>query len=213
MAYWCFEVLIAGGAPLSPAARPPDQRLGLTAAASALLHGLVLASLLLSLPRYPPPQSVQPLVVELIQSQEMTPGNVPAPPQPPPQDGTGPTAPTPPPPAVNIGNGPEQNDPLTVTGDNVVPPEPDARYRNLPPRYPADAARVGAEGTAQLVIRVSQRGLPIEVRVVSSSGNRSLDAEARRAVLLWRFRPAVRDGHQVEFDYPVNIRFAIGDHP
>lgn len=200
---------------MSPAARPLEQTLRRNAAASALLHGVLLAGLLVSLPRRAAPTDEQPLVIELVRSEAMTPGDVPAPQhkQPPPDDGVGPATPKPPPPNVNLGNGPEQSDPLTVTGDNVVPPEPDARYRNQPPRYPAEAARLGAEGTAQLVIHVSAQGMAMGVRVVQSSGNRSLDSEARRAVALWRFRPAVRDGHPVEFDYPVNIRFAIGDHP
>lgn len=184
------------------------------AAASVALHVLVLASLLVTWRSGSSPQAMPPLEVELIQSQAMTPGDAPSQPQPPPQEGTGPTPPVPPPPpAVNIGNGPEQSDPLTVTGDNVVPPAPDSRFRNQPPPYPPDAARAGAEGTVQLTIHVSSQGIPMDVRVTLSSGNQSLDGAARRAVQRWRFRPALESGHPVEFDYLLNIHFALGDHP
>lgn len=101
---------------------------------------------------------------------------------------------------------------MTVTGKNVVPAGPDARYRNLPPHYPAAAAQVGAEGTVQLVARIAPNGLPLSVGVAGSSGNADLDEEARRAVLLWRFRPALAGGRAVPYDYVVNIRFALGDH-
>ena len=114
-------------------------------------------------------------------------------------------------PEVHLGNALQDLDPLSVTGDNVVPPGPDTRYRNLPPRYPAAAARIGAEGTVQLVARIAPNGQPLAVGVVESSGNTDLDEEARRAVSLWRFRPALEGGRAVPYDYTVNIRFALGD--
>lgn len=114
-------------------------------------------------------------------------------------------------PEVNLGAAAQDVDPLTVTGDNVVPPAPDARYRNLPPHYPAAAARVGAQGTVQLVARIAPNGQALAVGIVSSSGNADLDDEARRAVLLWHFRPARTGGTAVSYDYVINIRFALGD--
>ncbi len=183
-----------------------------------MLHVVLLASLLVSWRAASGPGNPPPLEIEMVQSQAMTPGEPQPQPQPPPQpqqDGAGPTAPPPPPPPpnVNIGNGPEQTDPLTVTGDNVVPPEPDSRFRNQPPPYPADAARIGAEGIVQLVLHVSAQGIPIEVHIAHSSGNESLDSAARRAVQRWRFRPAIEGGRAVAFDYVLNIRFALGDRP
>ena len=117
-----------------------------------------------------------------------------------------PTAPT-----VNLGNAGEDLDALSVTGENVVPPAPDARYRNQPPHYPAKAAKIGAEGTVQLVVKVAPNGQALGVEVLTSSGNADLDQEARRAVELWRFRPARAGGAAVPYDYVVNIRFAMGD--
>lgn len=115
-------------------------------------------------------------------------------------------------PAVNLGNAAEDLDALSVTGENVVPPAPDARYRNQPPHYPAKAAKVGAEGTVQLVVKVAPNGQALGVEILTSSGNADLDQEARRAVELWHFRPARAGGAAVPYDYVVNIRFAMGDH-
>ncbi len=115
-------------------------------------------------------------------------------------------------PAVNLGNAAEDLEALSVTGENVVPPAPDARYRNEPPRYPPKAARVGAEGTVQLVVKVAPDGRALGVDVLTSSGNADLDQEARRAVELWHFRPARAGASAVPYDYVINIRFAMGDH-
>jgi protein TonB len=115
-------------------------------------------------------------------------------------------------PTVNLGNAGEDLDALTVTGKDVVPPAPDARYRNLPPHYPQKAAKLGAEGTVQLVVKVAPNGQALGVAILSSSGNADLDQEARRAVELWHFRPARAGGVAVPYDYVVNIRFAIGDN-
>lgn len=197
-------------------------------AVSAALHaGLGALVLLRAAPRVP--DAVPPIEVELVQQDAMRRGAAPtqaapaaSPPLPPPQalSARGELAPARPvaapapaptkaPPEVNLGNGPRDADPLTVTGDNIVPPAPDARYRNPPPGYPADAARDGAEGTVQLLVKVSAAGVPSAVIVAVSSGHPSLDAEARRAVLLWRFRPARSGGDAVPFDYVLNIRFAL----
>lgn len=115
------------------------------------------------------------------------------------------------PPAVNLGNAAEDLDALSVTGDNIVPPAPDARYRNEPPRYPPKAARIGAEGTVQLVVKVAPNGRALGVEVLTSSGNGDLDQEARRAVELWHFRPARAGAAAVPYDYVLNIHFALGD--
>ena len=195
----------------------------MAAVVSGVLHAVALVLLLVRWEITPLPQPEPPIEVEMIQTPAMVQGVAappPTPPQPeppPPQAGesAAPSVPPPPPqqPNVNIGNGPEQSDPLVVTGDNIVPPAPDSRFRNQPPGYPAAAARVGAEGTVHLMIRVSALGIPMEVRVVETSGNGSLDAAARHAVQLWRFKPAMQDGRPVAFDYLLNIHFAIGDHP
>ncbi len=135
-------------------------------------------------------------------NQGETPASVPASPTNPAPTGT---------PAVNLGDSDQWLDGLLVTGQNVVPPKPNAAYRNRPPRYPAEAARRGAEGTVSLTIHVSARGVPDSVLVGVSSGDASLDRAAREAVRLWRFTPAMEGDTPVPFDYAMDIRFVIGD--
>jgi protein TonB len=78
------------------------------------------------------------------------------------------------------------------------------------PRYPGDAARVGAEGTVLLKILVGTDGAPLEVVVQKGSGNRSLDRAAREHVLAkWRFKPAMRNGQAVQAYGLVPINFTM----
>jgi len=100
---------------------------------------------------------------------------------------------------------------MNVTGRGVIPPGPDSAFRNQPPTYPTEAARVGAQGTVSLLVHVSAKGLPQDVVVASSSGVASLDRAARDAVRRWHFVPARMQGTAVPFDYPLDIRFIIGD--
>lgn len=81
-----------------------------------------------------------------------------------------------------------------------------------PPPYPRDAARTGAEGTVLLQILVDTDGTPLQVNVQKSSGNRSLDENARKHVLKhWRFHPAQRDGRPVQAYGLVPIDFRMGN--
>lgn len=113
--------------------------------------------------------------------------------------------------SVNLGGADEDLEGLTVTGQNVVPPRPDATVRNKPPSYPADAVRRRAEGTVGLLVHVAENGVPLGVEVTESSGDGSLDRSAREAVALWRFQPARQHGAAVPFDYELSISFRFGD--
>ncbi len=153
---------------------------------------------------------------------DATPGQPPPEPETPPapQDQAG-SLPPPPPPtrpvapgpparaAVNLAGADQDQEPLSVTGRDVVPPRPDG-VRNKPPAYPADAARRRAEGTVGLRIHVTEAGTPAWVDVVASSGDASLDRAAREAVALWRFQPARNNGGPVPFDFEYRIRFTLG---
>ncbi|KAF1721136.1 energy transducer TonB [Pseudoxanthomonas wuyuanensis] len=85
------------------------------------------------------------------------------------------------------------------------------RYAKAPsPPYPIDALRVGAQGTVMLKILVDTDGTPVEVSIETSSGNKSLDRQARQHVLKhWRFEPAVRDGRPVQAYGLVPIAFTL----
>jgi len=113
--------------------------------------------------------------------------------------------------AVNLGDADETLDGMDVTGQGVIPPGPDSAFRNQPPAYPIQAARVGAQGTVALVVHVSAQGLPQDVVVAGSSGSATLDRAARNAVLRWHFTPARLQGAPMPFDYPLDVRFVLGD--
>ncbi len=85
------------------------------------------------------------------------------------------------------------------------------RYVKAPaPPYPRAEQRAGVTGTVVLRILVDVDGVPLEVSVETSSGNRNLDREARQHVLKhWRFQPAVRDGVAVQAYGLVPIEFAL----
>lgn len=92
---------------------------------------------------------------------------------------------------------------------NVIPASPDDRFRNRPPAYPADAARLGLHGEVALLIHVNAAGYAIGADVVQSSGSPSLDEAAIDAVRKWRFHPAIRDGKTVPNDMPFVFDFTL----
>ncbi len=111
---------------------------------------------------------------------------------------------------TSLGNGGQDLADLDSRGDDIIPPRPDSRFRNLPPAYPMEAMRHRQEGTVRLVVHVSTEGVPILVELASSSGHPSLDKAALDAVGRWRFRPAVGAAGPLPFDYPLDIHF-VGD--
>ena len=80
---------------------------------------------------------------------------------------------------------------------------------NPSPDYPDLARRRGYEGVVILLARISPEGEPMEVTVQKSSGHRVLDRAARRAVLKWKFRPAIRAGEPVAGEVEIPIRFRL----
>ena len=111
--------------------------------------------------------------------------------------------------AVNLGGGEQDQEGWVVSGANVRPPRPDARVRNMPPHYPAEAARRHAQGTVSLRAHVMETGVPAWVTVIGSSGDASLDRAAQEAMATWRFLPARKGGVAVAFDYDYDIRFVM----
>jgi len=111
---------------------------------------------------------------------------------------------------TNLGNGGQDLADLDSRSDDIIPPRPDSRFRNLPPAYPPEAMRRRQQGTVRLVVHVSTEGVPILVELAGSSGHPSLDRAAVDAVGRWRFRPAVGAAGPLPFDYPLDIHF-VGD--
>lgn len=91
-----------------------------------------------------------------------------------------------------------------VTGA-VTPPGLLDGFRNPEPEYPYLSRQRGEQGAVTVLLHISEAGQVTGVEVLASSGYPALDEAAKRAVLRWRFRPAMRDGAPI----PGSIRTAI----
>jgi len=83
------------------------------------------------------------------------------------------------------------------------PPVP---TETVPPVYPPDALRARIRGIVALEVLVSEKGLPLEVRVVRAA-RAGLTEAAVESVRQWRFRPATRRGVPVATWLAVEIPF------
>jgi protein TonB len=89
------------------------------------------------------------------------------------------------------------------------PPRPLETHRNAPPDYPLTSRRNGETGNVRLILSVDDGGKVVGAEVERSSGYPALDAAAQRAVLRWRFHPAVRDGAPVAATLPHTVSFVL----
>jgi len=198
--------------------------LGLHAFVAALLMGLSFL-----LPRAPLPLPSSQAAIEIILNapgsgdapRENSEGQDPA--RPPPPSALPPPAPVPepepppapapaptpePPPAVRLGEGGAAGVTNEISGD--IPASPDPSAPNLPPRYPAEAARRGQQGAVILFVTVAPNGTASAVQITQSSGYALLDRAAQQAVARWRFRPELdRNGEPVPSRMPIRIRFVL----
>jgi protein TonB len=87
----------------------------------------------------------------------------------------------------------------------VIPPGLLSGVRNAEPEYPFASRQRGEQGVVGVVIRVAEDGSVLAVEVAQSSGYPALDDSARRAVMQWKLKPAMRDGVPI----PGSIRTAI----
>ena len=99
----------------------------------------------------------------------------------------------------------------TDTRQNVAietydPPEP---LDKETPRYPLDARRDGIEGWVTLHYMVSPSGSPYEIEVVDSSGNKSLEREAKRAAKKYQYEPARLNGLPIDAGASTRITFSF----
>lgn len=106
---------------------------------------------------------------------------------------------------------PAANEAVQTAGEPVawqVSAQP--RYGYHPaPSYPGIARRRGWEGTVEFNVRVLATGEVAEVTLKNSSGYKSLDDAARRAIIRWRFTPAKRNGKVVESRVVVPVHFVL----
>ncbi len=100
----------------------------------------------------------------------------------------------------------------TETGSpgHVVFSEALPRYDINPlPEYPEAALRRGQQGTVQLEVLVLTDGRVGGVNLVTSSGFKSLDREAQKAVRRWTFEPATSLGGVVESRVVIPVDFVL----
>jgi len=57
------------------------------------------------------------------------------------------------------------------------------------PEFPSDALKSGSEGSVRLRIVLAKGGSVTQATISKSSGNRTLDEAARKAVLKWKMKP------------------------
>ncbi len=156
----------------------------------------------------PPPVATAQPESPLPPAAKMQPEPAHADPPPPSKQAEAKTEPAPPPagPVFDLA-GTESESNAIVMGGHVLPASPDDRFRNRPPVYPMEAQIRNEHGTVVVLIHVGENGLPTGADVIQSSGVRVLDEAAIAAVRKWHFRPALKEGRGVPFDFPFQFIF------
>ncbi|WP_197427156.1 energy transducer TonB [Noviluteimonas gilva] len=152
----------------------------------------------------PPPPPTPPETHRRIEPRPVTPTRSPPVEQPPVVDPVGVDIAPPYDPAPDTAIVVETTPPGPIRADSL-------EYASAPPpAYPRDAMTRRIEGTVILEVLVGVDGVPLDVRVQTSSGNRSLDEAARKHILKkWKFKPATQDGYAVEAIGLVPVKFVL----
>ncbi|WP_305804026.1 TonB family protein [Stenotrophomonas sp. YIM B06876] len=96
------------------------------------------------------------------------------------------------------------------SGERAAPaiaPTEVAAVQTPPPDYPIELACTGVGGTTVLNVVVGAEGVPVEVKLLTSSGNAKLDESAQSRVREWKFNPATRNGKGVNATIQVPVSF------
>ncbi len=204
--------------------------------AAAILHGGLLAALILSAPvrLNPAPPDKAPLSL-LIVAAEKPAKNPAIQPKPPGEQAVIPAAPP-----AQIANRPTAARPVRPTssaraklrlpqpkavpaapseavetkmapqvGDGFIAAQPVSGNVNQPPEYPKAASDHGEQGDVLLSIHVLTNGVADSVSVTQSSGYGILDEAAANAAWKWRFQPSTLSGQPVPSVIPCRINFAL----
>jgi TonB family protein len=83
--------------------------------------------------------------------------------------------------------------------------------KRVDPRYPTEAAQIGAEGWVQVNIVINEEGNVTEADVVDSVGHRSLRKSTIKAIKRWKYVPAIIDGKPVEQCQTIQIDYQISN--
>jgi len=82
---------------------------------------------------------------------------------------------------------------------------------NPPPRYPEVAKLRGWEGRVVFEALILKSGRVGSLNVVASSGYKSLDRAARKAINRWKFRPATSFGISIDSQVEIPVTFSLKD--
>jgi TonB family protein len=90
-----------------------------------------------------------------------------------------------------------------VLGPGITPPQ---KISGEPASYPSAAKRLKLEGTVAVALTVTEKGEPVDVRVLRSGGE-LLDAAMVSTVKTWRYAPASKNGVKVRVRIQAEQRF------
>ena len=197
--------------------------------ASLVLHGLIIASLLVLWDRIDPPRPTAVVAVELVYAAGQPVAARPDPPEPEAVERVETEivkqeveatvlaeASIIPRPQRKPKLRPVQKIPVSNAGHGgaalqTLPQHVGAGLSNAPPHYPYNAQRQSQQGQVVLRVQVSAVGEVARLSVLRSSGYRLLDDAAVKAVRGWRFTPASRGNSQVAAALDVPISFKLTD--
>jgi protein TonB len=81
--------------------------------------------------------------------------------------------------------------------------------KRVDPVYPAGARRDGEQGTGMFKVLVDEKGRPLDVQVLKSTGFPRLDTAALEAIRKWVFSPAMANGQGVQSWTRVQVAFQL----
>jgi periplasmic protein TonB len=81
--------------------------------------------------------------------------------------------------------------------------------KRVDPVYPAGSRRDGEQGTGMFKVLVDEKGRPLDVQVLKSTGFPRLDTAALEAIRKWAFSPAMQGGQGVQSWTRVQVAFQL----
>jgi len=81
--------------------------------------------------------------------------------------------------------------------------------RRVDPIYPAGSRRDGEQGQGMFKVLVDEKGKPLDVQVLKSTGFPRLDGAALEAIRKWAFSPAMQNGQAVQSWTRVQVAFQL----
>lgn len=97
----------------------------------------------------------------------------------------------------------------SVAAAPASPPQERPAAKCLP-YHPPSAVRAGAEGTAIILVHISETGTVSGIELLQSTGDAGLDENTLAcATERWRFKPAMVDGKPVATSRTFTIRYSL----